>query len=177
MRYLNFSLFWLLLLNHSTIVVAHNLPLEKIKLPPGFSITVYAENVKNARQMALGTQGTLFVGSKKAGKVYAITALTPGKKSTEVRTIADNLNLPSGIAFKDGALYIAEVSRILRYDNIEENIHNPGKPKVIYDKLPKEQHHGWKFIGFGPDNLLYVPVGAPCDNCLSHDPRFASLLR
>src|SRR4051812_28595712 len=143
--------------------------LQKIKLPPGFTISVYAPNVPNARQMALGSNGTVFAGSRTAGNVYAIS-------NGKVVTIAHGLNMPSGIAFKDGALYVAEVSRILRYDNIESNLTNPRNPVVITDKLPHETHHGWKFIAFGPDGKLYVPVGAPCNICMP-DERHALIAR
>jgi glucose/arabinose dehydrogenase len=143
--------------------------LQKIKLPPGFTISVYAANVPNARQMALGTKGTVFVGSRNAGNVYAIV-------NGKVLTIARGLRMPSGVAFKDGALYVAEVSRIQRYDNIEANLTNPPKPVVVADKLPNETHHGWKFIAFGPDAKLYVPVGAPCNICIP-DERHALIAR
>ena len=143
--------------------------LQKIKLPAGFSISVYAASVPNARQMALGSNGTVFVGSRTAGNVYAIVK---GK----VLTIAHGLSMPSGLAFKNGALYVAEVSRILRYDNIETNLTNPPKPVVVTDKLPRETHHGWKFIAFGPDGKLYVPVGAPCNICMP-DERHALISR
>ena len=143
--------------------------LQKIKLPPGFTISVYAANVPNARQMALGTKGTVFVGSRTAGNVYAIV-------NGKVLTIAHGLRMPSGVAYKDGALYVAEVSRILRYDNIEANLTNPPKPIVVTDKLPNETHHGWKFIAFGPDGKLYLPVGAPCNICVP-DERHALIAR
>jgi glucose/arabinose dehydrogenase len=143
--------------------------LQKIKLPPGFSISVYADNVPNARQMALGSNGTVFVGSRNAGKVYAIS-------NGKVLTIAHGLNMPSGVAFKDGALYVAEVSRVTRYDNIEKQLTNPPKPVVVNDKFPRESHHGWKFIAFGPDGKLYVPVGAPCNVCMP-DERHAVIER
>jgi glucose/arabinose dehydrogenase len=143
--------------------------LQKIKLPPGFSISVYAANVPNARQMALGSKGTLFVGSRTAGNLYAVV-------NGKVLTIARGLSMPSGVAFKDGALYVAEVSRILRYDNIENNLTSPPKPVVVTDKLPQESHHGWKFIAFGPDGKLYVPVGAPCNICIP-DERHALIER
>src|SRR5438552_2110061 len=144
--------------------------LQKIKLPAGFSISVYAASVPNARQMALGSNGTVFVGSRTAGNVYAIVK---GK----VLTIAHGLSMPSGLAFKNGALYVAEVSRILRYDNIETNLTNPPKPVVVTDKLPRETHHGWKFIAFGPDGKLYVPVGAPCNICMPDPDRYALISR
>jgi glucose/arabinose dehydrogenase len=139
------------------------LPLDRIKLPPGFEISVFAEGIANARSMALGDKGTLFVGTRTAGKVYAVRH--DGKKASEVITLASNLNMPNGVAVKDGALYVAEVNRVLRYDGIEAALAKPPAPKVVYDKFPAERHHGWKFIRFGPDGWLYVPVGAPCNVC------------
>lgn len=130
-------------------------PLDRIKLPPGFRIELYAA-VPNARSLALGSQGTLFVGSRSGGAVHAVAP------SGKVDKIADGLSMPNGVAFRDGALYIAEVSRILKVDRAESA---PGKPEVVYDRLPRDVHHGWKFIRFGPDGRLYVPIGAPCNNC------------
>src|SRR6185369_4524836 len=141
------------------------LPLEKIKLPPGFSISIYATGVKNARQMAIGTNGTVFVGSRDAGNVYALVDAHKANRADEVIKIASGLDMPSGIAFRDGALYVAEISRVIRYDNIESQLKNPPKSVVVNDKFPSDRHHGWKFIAFGPDNMLYVPVGAPCNIC------------
>jgi glucose/arabinose dehydrogenase len=145
------------------------LPLEKIKLPPGFKISIYATGVRNAREMALGTNRTLFVGSRDAGNVYALPDANKDYRADEVITIANGLNMPSGVAFRDGALYVAEISRVIRYDNIEAQLKNPPKPVVVNDSFPREQHHGWKFIAFGPDGLLYVPVGAPCNVCRPDD--------
>jgi glucose/arabinose dehydrogenase len=149
-------------------------PLERIRLPPGFEITVFADNVPNARSMALGEKGTLFVGSMSAGKVYAIQH--DGTKATQVTTIASGLNMPNGVAVKDGALYVAEVDRIWRYDAIESSLPRPGKPTLVYGKYPSDKHHGWKFIRFGPDGWLYVPVGAPCNICDREAP-YASITR
>jgi len=145
------------------------LPLEKIKLPPGFSISIYATGVPNAREMALGTNGTLFVGSREAGNVYAIVDRDKDSHADEVIKIAQGLKMPSGVAFHDGSLYVAEVSRVLRYDNIESHLKAPPKPVIVNDKFPQETHHGWKFIAFGPDGMLYVPVGAPCNVCRPDD--------
>lgn len=153
------------------------LPLEKIKLPPGFRISVYAGNVPNARAMALGKNGTLFVGSRSAGKVYAVIDRDKDQKADEVITLARGLNMPSGVAFRDESLYVAEVNRVLRFDQIESKLSNPGTPVVVNDSFPKDRHHGWKFIGFGPDGMLYVPVGAPCNICERDDPRYASIMR
>lgn len=154
------------------------LPLETIKLPPGFAIDVYATGVQNARQMALGANGTLFVGSRTAGKVHAVVDRDKDNKADQVYTIASGLRMPSGLAFRDGALYVAEVNRIIRFDGIESKLESPPQPAVVNDKLPTEDHHGWKYLGFGPDGWLYVPVGAPCNVCeRPDDERFATILR
>ena len=131
-------------------------PLEKIQLPPGFKIEIYAQ-VPNARSLALGARGTLFVGARSGGAVHAIS---PDRKVTK---IADGMSMPNGVAFRDGALYIAEVGKIYRVENAETS---PGKPELIYDKLPSDVHHGWKFIRFSPDGKLFIPIGAPCNVCL-----------
>jgi glucose/arabinose dehydrogenase len=150
------------------------LPLAEIKLPPGFHIELVAR-VDNAREMALGTKGTLFVGSMQAGKVYAVK-LEPGALGT-VTTIASGLNLPVGVAFHDGALYVSSVNRILRYDKIEEQLDKPPQPVVVSDRFPSDTHHGWKFIAFGPDGKLYVPVGANCNVCEPDPDRYAVITR
>jgi len=153
--------------------------LEKIKLPPGFTIDIYATGVRNARSMVLSPGGTLFVGTRNAGNVYAVRDENGDARADRVYTIASGLHMPNGVAFRDGALYVAEVSRILRYDDIERSLETPPAPVVVYDKFPTEVHHGWKFIAFGPDGWLYVPVGAPCNICdkRGDDPRFASITR
>jgi glucose/arabinose dehydrogenase len=151
--------------------------LDRISLPDGFRIIVYSEDVPNARQMAMGTNGTVFVGSRSAGSVYAVVDRDGDNTADETYTIASGLAMPSGIAFRDGTLYVAAVSRVLRFDDIESQLANPPEPIVIRDDLPTETHHGWKFIDFGPDGLLYVPVGAPCNICKQSDERFAAILR
>ncbi len=151
------------------------LPIERIKLPPGFEITVFADHVPHARSMALGEKGTLFVGTRVSnGSVYAIRH--DGKKATEVLTLASGLDVPNGVAIRDGALYVAEISRVLRYDAVESNLAKAPKPVVVYDKLPGERSHGWKFVRFGPDGWLYMNIGAPCNICDRGDP-YASIAR
>jgi len=151
-------------------------PLDNIKLPPGFTLSVYAEDVPGARSLALSPNGTVFVGSQK-GSVYALVDRNHDNKADRVYILAQGLNSPNGIAFREGALYVAEINRILRFDQIEDHLENPLKPVVITDQLPTDRWHGWKFIAFGPDGLLYVPVGAPCNVCERDDERYASLLR
>ena len=148
-----------------------------IELPEGFSISVYADSITNARAMCWGSQGTLFVGSRGEGVVHALRDLD-GDGNAEHHWIVDrDLQMPVGVAFRDGALYVSAVDRILRYPDIEANLEAPPEPVVVTDGFPSETHHGWKFIAFGPDGKLYVPVGAPCNNCLSEDPIFASITR
>ena len=142
------------------------LPTAKLKLPPGFNIEVYAAGMANARSLALGDKGTVFVGSRLVDKVYGIEN-KDGKRS--VKIVASGLYRPNGVAFKNGTLYIAELSKISKIDKIEDSLDNPPKPTVIYDNLPKDEAHGWKFIGIGPDNKLYIPVGQPGNNVLHSD--------
>ena len=151
--------------------------LSKIKLPDGFKIDLYATEVENARSMTLSESGTLFVGTRRHGSVYALKDTDGDFKVDKKYTLAEGLNMPNGVALRDGHLYVAEVNRILRFDNIEENLENTPEPKVIYDDYPTEKHHGWKYIAFGPDGKLYVPVGAPCNICESEDEVFASITR
>jgi glucose/arabinose dehydrogenase len=153
------------------------LPLEHIKLPPGFEISIYASDVENARSMTLSPNGTLFVGTRSAGKVYAVVDRNADFKADEVITLARGLNSPNGVAFRDGALYVAEVNRVLRFDAIENRLASSSQPVVVNDKFPKDGHHGWKFMRFGPDGLLYVPVGAPCNICERNPDRYAVIMR
>jgi glucose/arabinose dehydrogenase len=139
-----------------------SLPVERIKLPPGFTIEV-AARVPNARAMTWGEKGTLFVGSSGAGKVYAVTFGKTG--AADVRTIASELNDPIGVAFRGGSLYVSATSRILRYDDIENSLENPPKAVVVTTSLPGERWHGGKFIAFGPDQKLYANIGVPCNVC------------
>nr|WP_299485419.1 sorbosone dehydrogenase family protein [uncultured Allomuricauda sp.] len=161
--------------------VAHEttLPLANLNLPPGFKIEVFAEGLDGARSMAMGDNGTLFVGTRNENTIYAVQDLDNDYYAEKVMVLDTTLEVPNGVAFKDGALYVAEVSRLLRYPNIEAQLSNLQEPEVIYDDYPTEFHHGWKYIAFGPDEKLYVPVGAPCNICerSSEDERFATITR
>ena len=150
--------------------------LTQIKLPEGFHIRVYAKGVPGARSLSLSPSGTLFVGTRSSGRVYAVRDEDGNHKAERIIILASGLNRPNGVAFKDGDLYVAEVSRILRYRNIEAHLDNPPSPEIVNDAFPTDRAHGWKFIRFGPDSLLYVPVGAPCNICASPDP-YASIGR
>ena len=160
-------------------LLAADPPLEKLTLPPGFQIELYTGAVENARQMALSPDGTIFVSTRQAGNVYAVRDEDGDQTADRVVTIASGLQMPNGVAFHDGALYVAEISRVLRYDGIETRLDDPPEPVVLNDGLPGERMHGWKYLAFGPDGKLYVPVGAPCNVCdrEDEDPRFATILR
>jgi glucose/arabinose dehydrogenase len=155
---------------------AGGLPLDKIKLPPGFKIEVYANDLPNARSMDLSPSGTLFVGTRDEGDVYAVKDQNGDYKADKKWIIAEGLNQPNGVALKDGDLYLAEISRIWKFPQIEENLENPEK-EIFVDDYPDKEHHGWKYIAFGPDGNLYVPVGAPCNICESEDEIFATITR
>lgn len=150
--------------------------LNKIKLPEGFSIAVYAQ-VPDARSMCIGEKGTVFVGNKSGNSVYALRDENGDGKAEKIYTIISGLNMPNGVAFRKGSLYVAEVNRISRFDAIEDQLNNPPKPVTVYDRYPTDEHHGWKFIAFGPDDKLYVPVGAPCNICDEKEPVYASITR
>jgi len=150
---------------------------SNIKLPPGFSISIYAEDVPNARSLALSPNGILFVGSRKAGNVYAVIDHDHDFKADEVITIARGLNMPNGVAFHDGDLYVAEIHRIIKFKDIEKKLLDPGPPGIINDTYPGDKWHGWKFIRISPDNKLYVPVGAPCNVCEPEKPPYATITR
>ena len=152
------------------------LPLDSLKLPPGFRIEVYATGVTSARELALGAKGTVFVGSMTAGSVFALVDANGDHKVDRVMRIGKGLNTPSGVAFHNGALYVAEINRVLRYDDIEAHLDDPPQPVVVSGQFPSDRFHGWKFIAFGPDGLLYVPVGAPCNVC-EPDARHGAIFR
>jgi glucose/arabinose dehydrogenase len=150
--------------------------LDKLQLPEGFSIDVWAAEVPNARSMAVSESGIVFVGNRQENNVYALADENGDGKADSKYVLATDLRMPNGVAIKDGDLYVAEVSRILRFKDIENNLTKPSY-EVVYDGYPDEAHHGWKFIAFGPDGMLYIPVGAPCNICVSEDPIFASITR
>jgi glucose/arabinose dehydrogenase len=152
--------------------------LTQIRLPAGFMIDYFAEHVANAREMAISGDGIIvYVGSMGEGKVYALPDRNGDHKADTVITIASNLEMPVGVAWRQGALYVSAVSRILRFDSIDTHLMNPPQPVVVFDGYPTDQAHGWKFIAFGPDDKLYVPVGAPCNICIPPSDIYATITR
>jgi glucose/arabinose dehydrogenase len=154
---------------------AGDLPIDNLKAPPGFTVELLAR-VPNARQMALGDNRVLYVGSTSEGAVHALE-LDEQYRAGKLHVIASRLTMPAGVAYRQGSLYVSAVSRILRFDDITRRLAAPPAPVVVRGDLPTETHHGWKFIAFGPDGWLYVPVGAPCNACERDPDRYAALLR
>ena len=150
--------------------------LSRLQLPPGFVIEPWAEHVPDARQMAAGPPGVVFVGSRALGQVRAVVDTDLDGRADRVLVIAHGLEMPTGVAYQDGDLYVGAVERILRFSKIDSRLDAPPEPEVVVDDLPSDAHHGWKYLDFGPDGLLYVPVGAPCNVCLKPLP-YASILR
>jgi len=150
-------------------------PVAALQVPAGFAIEVFAEPVENARAMAFGERGTLFVGSREKGQVYAVRDDDRDGHADAIKIIAKGLNMPVGVAFREGALYVSAVDRILRFDDIENHLDHPPQPVVVVADLPRETHHGWRYLAFGPDGKLYVPIGAPCNSC--DTPGFATITR
>jgi len=153
--------------------------LPHFSTPPGFAVEVFADRVPGARSMTRSPSGTIYVGTQGAGVVYALPDADGDVRADRVVTIARGLSLPNGVAWHDGALFVVTNPSVLRYDGIDGALDAPPPPQVVLGDLPTEQHHGWRYAGFGPDGKLYVSIGAPCNVCdrESKDPRFASIVR
>lgn len=176
MKY-GFTLFLMVaFLSVSCAYQSHELPIDKISLPEGFYIEKYA-SVPNARSMTISPTGVVYVGTRSKGNVYAVVDVNKDGIGDQVYTIDKGLRMPNGVAYKDGDLYVAEVSRILRYKKIDKKLNSPPEPEVVYNGYPTEGHHGWKYIAFGPDGKLYIPVGAPCNVCDEDKEIYASITR
>lgn len=171
------KLFTVLLILSSVNLQAFEMP--EITLPNGFRIDVFTDDVPNARSLAVGEE-MIFVSTRQEGKIYAITNY---QKNPKVVVVAEDLYMPNGIAFHKGNLYVAEIHRVLKFMNIEQIINevasnsssdSPIGYSVISD-YPKDRHHGWRYIVVGPDEKLYVPIGAPCNVC--EEPGYAVITR
>ncbi len=163
----------------ATVAVAAGLPVERLRVPAGFRIEVLTDQVPNARGMALGDfvdgRGVVYVGSREAGQVYGVE-IDKGRAG-KVHVLARGLTQPVGVAWRAGSLYVSGVSRIVALDDVGTRLSRPPAPRVVTDSFPQERHHGWKFIAFGPDGWLYVPVGAPCNVCDRDAEGFSTIQR
>lgn len=177
--YLSGLLMLLFVVNGSDAATTADLQqvLQAIKVPAGFRVAIFADNVPNVRALTYGDKGIVYAGTMKAGKVYALQDSDQDGKAEKSWVVASGLHMPNGVAFYNGALYVAEVNRILRYDNITRQLAQPSPPKVVYDQFPDKIHHGWKYLRLGPDGKLYTAVGAPCNICNPKQQIFTSLVR
>ncbi|MBI1319343.1 MAG: sorbosone dehydrogenase family protein [Candidatus Hydrogenedens sp.] len=158
---------------------AKDLPIDLLNAPDGFKIAIYAEDVDGARSLAVSPKGTVFIGTRGADHFYAVEDKDGDHVAETVHTLGSGLNSPNGMVFHDGALYVAEISRILKYNDIENHLDALPEPEVVIDTLPTEEHHGWKYMAMGPDGKLYFNIGAPCNLCNKEeeDERFATISR
>jgi glucose/arabinose dehydrogenase len=146
------------------VTAPDEIPLKNLKLPPGFEIEIWAHGIPGGRMMTRGDKGTVFVGTRIIGRVYAVMD-KDGKRTSKI--VAEKLTQPNGVLFHNGALYVAAINKVFRYDNIEANLDNIPAPVEMTDafKLPPETHHNWKFLALGPDKKIYFQVGSPCNVC------------
>lgn len=152
------------------------LPLEQLQLPPGYRIEVAAE-APNARQMTLSPSGILYVGTRRDGRVFALQDLDGDQHYETRHTLLSGRQLPNGVAWSNGDLYVAELTRLVRLVDIDRQLDNPPAPETLLKGLPDITHHGWKYLKQGPAGAFYFTLGAPCNVCLASDPRFASIMR
>lgn len=150
--------------------------LGNIKLPPGFRINVFAE-VPTARSLVISPSGVVYIGNRENGSVFAVMDDDGDGVAEHMDMVAKNLHVPNGVAFKGKDLYITTINKVYRLSNIEEHLHDPPQPELVYDKLPSDEPHGWKFTAFGPDGTLYIPVGIPCNNCVSQNPIYGTIMK
>jgi glucose/arabinose dehydrogenase len=165
---------WLALITPD--LIADELPLDSIQLPPGFKISLYAANVENARSLALSPDGTLFVGTRRVGNVYAVVDTDNDKKADSQIKLATGLSMPNGVTFYKGDLYIAETHQVLKFSNILKDLGHVPQPIVIHKGFPRNNWHGWRYMRLGPDKKLYIAIGAPCNVCVKTIP-FATIMR
>lgn len=170
------ALISLALLFATAQTIAAELPLNEIKMPPGFHISVFADNVPDVRSMTLGQNDVIYVGTRNAGNVYAMIPEKNFSQAKKVITLLNNLELPNGVAFHGDDLYVAEIDKILRYSDVDKTFPLLNQPTIIA-RLPNKPEHGWRYIKFGPDGKLYVSIGAPCNACVSENPIFATIIR
>lgn len=163
---------------HKTDTSKENLPLENLAMPDGFNIQVFVQDVENIRAITKSESRSIYyAGSRGEGKVYALIDENEDYVIDQTITLFSDLSLPTGITWHQGDLYFSEINRVLKVSNIDDVINQNPQFEVINDSFPTEEHHGWKYLKFGPDGKLYVPVGAPCNICDKEDERFASIMR
>ncbi|MDQ7089072.1 MAG: PQQ-dependent sugar dehydrogenase [Methylococcales bacterium] len=151
--------------------------LKQLSVPDGFTLSIFAQNVPNARTLALGDNGVVYVGTRQQGSVYALQDSNNDGVADKKYTLATDLYMPNGVAYKNGTLYVAQPHRIIQFKNIGKQLAHPPKPSIVYEDLPADKRHGWKYLRIGDDNKLYSAVGAPCNSCESEKAIYGTLFR
>ena len=151
--------------------------LDQISLPDGFHISVFADDVENARSLATDANGVIYVGTRDAGNVYALRDTDKDGVADQRYVIAENLNMPNGVTMLNGALYVATVEHLLRWKNPNLHIDDMPEPEILSSDFPHDTHHGWRYLKAGPDNQLYMTIGAPCNVCKKPKPIYATIVR
>jgi len=177
MKLLKILLTSLLVTGYAMADDPHQTVLKQLKLPKGFSISIFAKDLPNARTLALGDEGVIYIGTRQQGSIYAVQDTNNDGIADKKYTLATNLYMPNGVAYKNNTLYVAQPHRIIRFNNITQLLAKPPKPQIVYDKLPADKRHGWKYLRFGADSKLYSAVGAPCNSCESDKKIYGSLFR
>jgi glucose/arabinose dehydrogenase len=150
--------------------------LSFVNVPNDYAISYFAKNVPGARSLATGNNGVVYVGTRAEGVVYALEDVDDDGRADNRYVVASGLNDPNGVVYHEGSLYVAEIHRIIKFEGIDSEYKNKPSAKVVYDQLPKDTHHGWRYMALGPDKKLYVGIGAPCNVCENADP-YASIVR
>ncbi|NOQ36270.1 MAG: sorbosone dehydrogenase family protein [Methylococcaceae bacterium] len=177
MKFSKFFLISLFVTSCATADEDHQAVLKQLSVPDGFSLTIFAKNLPNVRTLALGDKGIVYAGTRQQGSVYAIQDVDNDGIADKNYTLATGLYMPNGVAYKNGALYVAQPHRIIRFDNIAKHLAQAPEPAIVYEGLPSDKHHGWKYLRFGEDNKLYSAVGAPCNVCEPSKEIYGTLFR
>ena len=156
---------------------SHQTILKQLKLPQGFTISIFAKDLPNARTLALGDEGVIYIGTRQQGSIYAVQDSNNDGIADKKYILATDLYMPNGVAYKNNTLYVAQPDKIIRFNHITQSLAKPPKPQIVYDKLPSDKRHGWKYLRFGMDNKLYSAVGAPCNSCEPKKEIYGSLFR
>ena len=150
--------------------------LSFLNIPSGYAISYFANDVPGARSLAIGKNGIVYVSTRGQGVVYALEDQNHDGQADKRYVVASGLNSPNGLSYHDGTLYVAEINRIIKFSGIDESYDDKPGYDIVYGNLPKDTHHGWRYMALGPDDKIYLGIGAPCNTCEVSDP-YGSIAR